>query len=144
MALDEAQREFDSAKASAILEGILGLVFTAIAIASLVAGQGELAVEMGIEAGKNFIEMIRDAVTAGKLAMYVFTCHHSTYADSFLLYSVIGRLKSVIATSERTRDQLKVIIPLFTTIIDLMGIIHIVWETISGDLNNVQENYELW
>ena len=84
MALDEAQREYDSAKAGAIIEAILGVVFTAIAIASLVAGQGELAVAMGIEAGKNFFEMIRDAVTAGKLAMYVFTCrHHSTYGDSF-------------------------------------------------------------
>jgi len=84
VALDEAQSKHDSAKASAIIEEILGLVFTASAIASLVAGQGELAVEMGIEAGKNFIEMIRDAVAAGKLAMYIFTCrHHSTYADAF-------------------------------------------------------------
>jgi hypothetical protein len=56
----------------------------------------------------------------------------------------MGHLKNVIATSERTRDQLKVVIPLFTTTIDLMGIIHVVWETIAGDLNNVQENYELW
>jgi hypothetical protein len=39
---------------------------------------------------------------------------------------------------------LRVIIPLFTTIIDLMGIIHTVWEAITGDLNDVKENYELW
>jgi multidrug efflux pump subunit AcrA (membrane-fusion protein) len=83
VALDEAQKEYDSAKASAIIEGILGVVFTAIAIAALVAGQGELAIAMGIEAGTNFIEMIRNAVSAGKLAMYVFTCrHHSTSVDS--------------------------------------------------------------
>jgi hypothetical protein len=84
VALNEAQRKYDSGKARAIIEEILGVVFTPIAIASLVAGQGELAVVMGVEPGKNFIETICDAVTAGKLAMYVFACrHHSAYSDAF-------------------------------------------------------------
>jgi hypothetical protein len=93
VALDEAQRKYDSVKASAIIEEILGVIFTTIAIGSLVAGQGELAVAMGVEPEQNFIEMIRDAVAAGKLTMYVFTCrHHSTYADAF--YSTVSWVTS--------------------------------------------------
>ncbi len=58
--------------------------------------------------------------------------------------SVIGNLKSVIATSEVTRDQLKVVIPLFRNIITLMGSIHTIWERISVTLADVQDTYNLW
>ena len=67
-----------------------------------------------------------------------------TQVRCIVLYRVISNLKGVIATSEKTRDQLKVIIPLFNTIIDLMGIIYTVWDTISGDLDSVQQDYALW
>ena len=58
--------------------------------------------------------------------------------------SVIGNLKNVIATSEVTRDQLKVVIPLFRNIITLMGSIHTIWERISTTLTDVQDTYNLW
>ena len=66
-ALDEAQAEYDSLVASAIIEGLITLIATIGAIASLVAGEGPLAVELGLTAGENFAKMIADAVAANKL-----------------------------------------------------------------------------
>jgi len=60
------------------------------------------------------------------------------------LSSVIGNIKNIISSSETTRNQLEIVIPLFRTIINLMGTIHIVWETISATLTDVQETYDLW
>lgn len=68
-ALDEAQSAYDSAKAGAIIQGILGAAFTAVAIAALAFGQGSLAVGLGMSAGTNFAMMINDAVKAGKLSV---------------------------------------------------------------------------
>ena len=60
------------------------------------------------------------------------------------LSSVIGNIKNIISNSMTTRDQLKIVIPLFRTIITLMGTIHTVWETISTTLEDVQGSYYLW
>ncbi|KJA22821.1 hypothetical protein HYPSUDRAFT_40603 [Hypholoma sublateritium FD-334 SS-4] len=125
-ALDEAQSAYDSAKAGAIIQGILGVAFTAVAIAALAFGQGSLAAGFGMSAGTNFAMMINDAVKAGKLSV------------------VIGNLKNIISNSKVTRDQLGIVIPLFRNIIDLMGTIHTVWETISTSLTDVKDTYNLW
>lgn len=124
--LEEAQKAYDSALANSIINSILAVVYTSVALASLAMGNGSLAIGMGISAGQNFAKMIVDAVNAGKLAV------------------VIGNLKSIIATSEDTRDKLQIIIPLFRSIITLMATIHTVWETISDDLKDVQATYDLW
>jgi len=60
------------------------------------------------------------------------------------LSSVIGNIKNIISSSETTHNQLEIVIPLFRTIISLMGTIHIVWETISTTLTDVQVTYHLW
>jgi len=59
-------------------------------------------------------------------------------------FSVIGNIKNIISNSETTRDQLKIVIPLFRAIINLMRTIHTVWETISTTLTDVQGTYYLW
>lgn len=59
-------------------------------------------------------------------------------------FSVIGSLKNIISNSQVTRDQLGIVIPLFRNIIDLMGTIHTIWETISTSLTDVQDTYNLW
>ncbi|KAI9106323.1 hypothetical protein DFS34DRAFT_589564 [Phlyctochytrium arcticum] len=125
-ALEQAQAQFDSLLAKTIIEGLVALICTVGAIAALLAGVGPLAATLAVTAGTNFAMMISDAVSTGKLA------------------GVIGSLKGIIASSTTTADQLKQVIPIFQTIIDLMSQIGDIWDSIDGSLTSIQQEYTLW
>ena len=63
------QKAYDSAKAGAIIQGILANAFTIAALTALVFGQGSLAVRLGMTAGMNFAMMIYDTMNVGQLSM---------------------------------------------------------------------------
>jgi len=57
---------------------------------------------------------------------------------------VISGLKSLIASSTQTADQLKQVIPIFQDIIVLMSQVGDIWDSISDSLSSVQQEYSLW
>ncbi|KIM19871.1 hypothetical protein M408DRAFT_334234 [Serendipita vermifera MAFF 305830] len=125
-ALRAAQAQYDALMAKSIIEGLITLIATAGAIAALVAGQGPLAVSLGILAAGNFASMVADAVAADKLP------------------AVISSLKGIISSSQTTADELKQVIPVLQNIIELMSQISDIWDSIDGSLASVQQEYTLW
>jgi len=57
---------------------------------------------------------------------------------------VISGLKSLIASSTQTADQLKQVIPVFQDIIVLMSQIADIWDSIGDSLSSIQQEYSLW
>ena len=57
---------------------------------------------------------------------------------------MISGLKSLIASSTQTADQLKQVIPIFQDIIVLMSQVGDIWDSISDSLSSVQQEYSLW
>jgi len=58
--------------------------------------------------------------------------------------SVISNLKSIIASSNQTADQLKQVIPVLQDIIVLMSQVADIWDSIDDSLTSIQQEYSLW
>lgn len=59
-------------------------------------------------------------------------------------YSVIESLKSIIANSTKTKEQLQKVIPVLGSVIALMTKISVLWEGIHATLGDIKEAYQLW
>ncbi|PCH35843.1 hypothetical protein WOLCODRAFT_28176 [Wolfiporia cocos MD-104 SS10] len=114
--LDAAQQAYDAAKASSLIMEILSAAYTGAALAALAAGDGSLALDLGMKAHDTFTNSISEFVNAGELS------------------KVISNLKQVIQTSSNTRNQLALVVPLFNQVAVLVDRMRDIWGDTSDDL----------
>ncbi|SPO01197.1 uncharacterized protein DNG_03944 [Cephalotrichum gorgonifer] len=124
--LEKAEDEFRLEVATAIIEGITTAAFIIGAVASLMAGDIPAAGELAIKGGLSAYETVQAAIMANTLA------------------GVIASLESAIKVAKETKAELETAIPLFDTIITMMGKIGSAWDMISENLGHVKDTYELW
>ncbi|KAK5087091.1 hypothetical protein LTR05_004262 [Lithohypha guttulata] len=125
-ALEEAEKEYKLEWISAVIEGIITLAFVVAAIAALCVGAAPLAGHLAIHAGVSGAAMIMSAIKAGRLA------------------TVIDHLKTSIAAAEKSRKQLEEVIPLFGNIVGMMEKIGGAWDSITENLQVVQDVHGAW
>ncbi|KAK3680474.1 hypothetical protein B0T22DRAFT_536924 [Podospora appendiculata] len=125
-ALEEAEKEYKFEWISAVIEGIITLAFAAGAVAALLLGAAPLAGHLAIHAGVAAYEMIKSAIKASGLA------------------TIISNLRKSIEAAKETQKQLETIIPIFTSIINMMEQIGDAWDLITASLGRVQDVYQVW
>ncbi|PCH35849.1 hypothetical protein WOLCODRAFT_156543 [Wolfiporia cocos MD-104 SS10] len=122
--LDAAQKAYDAAKASSLIMEILSAAYTGAALAALAAGEGSLALDLGMKAHETFTNSVSEFVNAGELS------------------KVISNLKQVIQTSSNTRNQLALVVPLFNQVAVLVDRMRDIWGDTSNDLEAARKIWD--